>query len=367
MADYCTDSFKMVEDNEDSFRMWQGLVGPYYTPSVSNDGTLRWSNNGNLPNPADVNIMGPQGAGIRIAGIRATTDDLPPSAPAGDIWLVGDGSPYEGWTYSGEEWIDLGALTVGPAGPPGPQGDAYELTESDKQEIAEISEGLLLAELDNDPLAIRYGGTGAHDLAGAKANLDIDDIEDKMGTWPLGTDAQDVAGAINEMIGEISLQVDDIEQLKDNFAGEFSPTSTYAVGAYVVYGGAFWRCTTAVTTAGSWTGASNWTQVTAGGEFVEVRGEIADVEAEAAEAIRAARVLVVTSANMTGTKTNANVNSTISSDITTDMVVIAHEFGTPSQVLSDITWNTNTAGYVKISGTFGTSGSTVKLYLAKQM
>ena len=49
------------------------------------------------------------------------------------------------------------------------------------------------------------------------------------------------------------------------------------------------------------------------------------------------------------------------------MVVIAHEFGTPSQVLSDITWNTNTAGYVKISGTFGTSGSTVKLYLAKQM
>ena len=355
MADYCTDSFRMVEDNEDSFRMWQGLVGPYYTPSVSNDGTLRWSNNGNLPNPADVNIMGPQGAGIRIAGIRATTDDLPPSAPAGDIWLVGEGSPYEGWTYSGEEWIDLGALTVGPAGPPGPQGDAYELTESDKQEIAEISEGLLLQELDTDPLGIQYGGTGAHDLAGAKASLDIDDIEDKLGTWPLGTDAQDVSGAINEMIGEISLQVADIQQLKDNFAGEFSPTSTYAVGTYVVYGGAFYRCSTAVTTAGAWSSA-NWTQVTAGTEFTEQKAEI-----------RAARVLVVTSATLTETKTNANVNSSINNDITTDMVVIAWEFGTPSQVLSNITWNTNTAGYVKISGTFGSTGSTVKLYLAKQM
>lgn len=267
MADYCTDAFKMVEDTDDSYRMWQGLVGPHYTPSVSNDGTLRWTNNGGLPNPSEVNLMGPQGAGIRIAGIRESAEELPATAPAGDIWLVGEGSPYEGYSFTGGEWLDLGPLTVGPAGPPGPQGDDYDLTEADKQEIAEISEGLLLAELDNDPLAIRYGGTGAHDLAGAKENLGISDIEDKMGTWPLGTDAQDVAGAINEMIGEISLQVADIEQLKADFAGEFSPTSTYAVGAYVVYGGAFWRCHTPVTTAGSWTGASNWEQVTAGTEL----------------------------------------------------------------------------------------------------
>lgn len=274
MADYCTDVFKMVEDTDDSFRMWQGLVGPYYVPIMSNDGTLRWTNNGGLPNPSEANLMGPQGAGIRIAGIRESVEELPVTAPAGDIWLVGEGSPYEGYSYTGGEWLDLGPLTVGPAGPPGPQGDDYELTEADKAGIAEISESLLLSELDNDPLEIRYGGTGAHDLAGAKENLGIGDIEDKLGTWPLGTDAQDVAGAINEMIGEISLQVADIQQLKDNFAGEFSPTSTYAVGAYVVYGGAFWRCTTAVTTAGSWTGASNWTQVTAGGEFEAVRGII---------------------------------------------------------------------------------------------
>lgn len=34
----------------------------------------------------------------------------------------------------------------------------------------------------------------------------------------------------------------------------FSTTSTYAVGDYVVYGGKLWKCTTAVTSAGAWTG-----------------------------------------------------------------------------------------------------------------
>ena len=38
-----------------------GATGPYYTPSVSDDGDLSWTNNGNLPNPEAVNIKGPQG------------------------------------------------------------------------------------------------------------------------------------------------------------------------------------------------------------------------------------------------------------------------------------------------------------------
>ena len=372
MAEYCTDTFKMVEDNEDSFRMWQGLVGPYYTPIMSNDGTLRWSNNGGLPNPSEVNLMGPQGAGIRIAGIRATAAELPATAPAGDIWLVGEGSPYEGYSYTGGEWFDLGPLTVGPAGPPGPQGDDYELTEADKQEIAEISEDLLLAELDNEPLAIRYGGTGAHDLEGAKENLGIDEIETKLGHWPLGTDAQDVAGAINEMIGEISLQVADIQQLKDNFAGEFSPTSTYAVGAYVVYGGAFLRCHTAVLTPGSWTGASNWTQVTAGAELKRLADLIAALGSSSI-----ANQSTVTGAKVTDALNSlkSNLNNKIlyfsgqavaarsssgqlmripasgtNSAITTDTVVLECVFAAPGNITSDVSW-TSYAGYITFTGT----------------
>ena len=39
----------------------QGVDGATYTPSVSQDGTLSWTNNGNLPNPEAVNIRGPEG------------------------------------------------------------------------------------------------------------------------------------------------------------------------------------------------------------------------------------------------------------------------------------------------------------------
>ena len=37
------------------------FVGPYYTPSISSDGILSWTNNSDLPNPPNVNIKGPQG------------------------------------------------------------------------------------------------------------------------------------------------------------------------------------------------------------------------------------------------------------------------------------------------------------------
>ena len=64
----CCDRFVMIEGEEDSFETWQGLRGPYYTPSVSEDGTLSWTNNGDLQNPADVNLKGPPGPGGKPGG-----------------------------------------------------------------------------------------------------------------------------------------------------------------------------------------------------------------------------------------------------------------------------------------------------------
>lgn len=45
-----------------------------------------------------------------------------------------------------------------------------------------------------------------------------------------------------------------------NIAKAYDATKTYAVGAYVWYTGALYRCTTAITTAEAWT-AAHWTQV----------------------------------------------------------------------------------------------------------
>lgn len=39
----------------------QGKAGYYYIPSVSKDGIVSWTNNGNLNNPTPINIKGPQG------------------------------------------------------------------------------------------------------------------------------------------------------------------------------------------------------------------------------------------------------------------------------------------------------------------
>ncbi|MBQ3946856.1 MAG: hypothetical protein II670_14815 [Alphaproteobacteria bacterium] len=55
-----------------------------------------------------------------------------------------------------------------------------------------------------------------------------------------------------------------------NIANEFSTSSTYAVGDYVIYEGQLYQCTTAVTTAGSWN-SSNWVQAVLGNDVSDLK------------------------------------------------------------------------------------------------
>lgn len=119
---YCTNSFEMNETCHDEFRMWQGLVGPYYTPSVDNQGNLSWTNTGGLPNPNTVNIKGADGASFEIAGIVETVGELPESASG--VWLVGTEAPYEGYSYIDGAWASLGQFAIGPRGEQGEPGPA---------------------------------------------------------------------------------------------------------------------------------------------------------------------------------------------------------------------------------------------------
>ena len=125
MAD-CCDVFKMVDDG-DSFQSWNGLRGPYFVPHLSADGVLSWTNTGNLPNPAPVDISGPPGVSVELRGPVPSVQDLPATASSSELWLVGTASPYDGWFYNGVQWENAGPVSVGPPGPAGEDGVSPEI------------------------------------------------------------------------------------------------------------------------------------------------------------------------------------------------------------------------------------------------
>lgn len=61
-----------------------------------------------------------------------------------------------------------------------------------------------------------------------------------------------------------------ISELETNIvAEEFSTSATYGLGDYCIYDNLLYVCTTPVTTAGSWTGSTNWLQVLLADEVSE--------------------------------------------------------------------------------------------------
>lgn len=125
MSQYC-DDFKFSENNPDHFvfgpqsndnyQYWQGLRGPYFSPSIGEDGYLYWTNNGQLPNPEPVRIVGKDGRGITLTGQCETVADLPEDPEQGEAWAVGEEEPFECYAWFGE-WVDMGLLF--PAGQDG--------------------------------------------------------------------------------------------------------------------------------------------------------------------------------------------------------------------------------------------------------
>ena len=77
-----------------------------FTPSMSDDGDLSWSNDGGLANPATVNIKGPQGeTGARgPAGADGAKGDTGPQGPQGEqgpqgVQGVAGKTPVKGTDY----------------------------------------------------------------------------------------------------------------------------------------------------------------------------------------------------------------------------------------------------------------------------
>ena len=95
----CGDVFQFT-DPADSYATWQGLQGPKGDPGEP----------------------GPPGDGLVISGIVDTVGDLPASADQGEIYLVGEETPYTAYVWNEGSWTSIGEITVGPQGPPGEDG-----------------------------------------------------------------------------------------------------------------------------------------------------------------------------------------------------------------------------------------------------
>ena len=76
----------------------KGDTGPYFTPSVSDNGDLSWTNNGKLTNPKTVNIKGPKGDQGEKGeqGEKGATGATGPQGPAGPVNVPSTTKPIKG-------------------------------------------------------------------------------------------------------------------------------------------------------------------------------------------------------------------------------------------------------------------------------
>ena len=77
-------------------------------------------------------------------------------------------------------------------------------------------------------------------------------------TKPSGNDQVDISVLNDNLDSQDAI----MHKAFNNMAQAFSQLSTYAVGDIVLYDNELYKCHTAVTTPGSWTGSTNWTSWT---------------------------------------------------------------------------------------------------------
>ena len=87
---------------------------------------------------------------------------------------------------------------------------------------------------------------------------------------PLGTDHA-LISVINSNYDKIDTEAG---KVRANFAGTYSTSSAYAVGAYCIYLGNLYRCKTAIGSGGeAWT-SGHWDQVSVGTELTTLNNQI---------------------------------------------------------------------------------------------
>lgn len=125
-----------------------GSTGATFTPSVSPDGVISWTNDKDLPNPDPVNIKGPAGPKGETGaqgpqgekGEKGDPGETGPQGPQGLQGEKGDTGPQGPVGADGAQGPpgEQGPKgDTGPQGPQGPEGPAYTLTPEDTQTIVQ--------------------------------------------------------------------------------------------------------------------------------------------------------------------------------------------------------------------------------------
>ena len=142
-----------------------------------------------------------------------------------------------------------------------------------------ISDSFIISWDSSKSLYVASGfAGGVYSIIGVKytdAGVDKDTELTDIRTGADGTVYQTAGGAVRGQIEDITNRLNGIES---NFGDEYDSTATYAVGDRRVYGGVWYECNTAISTAEDWTEA-HWDKVS----FADIIDQVAQNTAGVAE------------------------------------------------------------------------------------
>lgn len=272
----------------------------------------------------------------------------------------------------------------GPQGPPGPSGSgAWGTITGDINDQTD-----LMNALNAKANTANLGGMAYIN----DAPSDDKEYVRKNGSWA------EVTGGISsvewgDITGTLGDQTDLQNALDDKadltiIAADFSTSTSYAVGDYVIYNGALYRFTSAHS-AGAWNG-SDVTAVTVGSELDAVNDSL-ELKAPMTSPALTGTPTAPTAAEGTNTTqiattafvrgelakeimyfpsqacsavTNAEIFRITNANITSDTVVLECTFAAPANITSNVTWTSYT-GYIAFTGTC-TAGTTANVTLGQK-
>lgn len=367
--------------------------------------------------------QGPPGPAVQLKGPVSSTAFLPTTAPSGEVWLVGTTTPYDGYFYNGEDWEELGTVDLASrlglyygVCSDGPSTAARSVSIPG---ISSLTLGLSIrVKMSNiyqgsGELTLNVNNLGALPVMRDRTNGvvadqwvmgEVVDLVYDGNSWFLvdGGIATRAGFGMTKLFTGTESSAEDAaltpKSLNDLAEGQiapvFSSSESYVVGDIVRHNDKLYKCR--YNASGSWD-YMQWTELPPLAEQVDAKytkpsGGIPASDL-ASGVIPTVPTAYTSNPEMDGTANAGSQGSwsrgdhvhphdtksdclvisvssfsampkTVSnSSITSDMVCVKAELGTPAAQMSD--WTVTTAaGSVTISGTISGS-TTMKLYLAK--